>query len=147
MRGRPAFLISVRKLAPGAVTPTPRCAASATSDASPSAAQTASHREQLELGPGGHQSLGRVEYVDDVGAVRGDDRGTDTGPAVQILAAGLRGGDVESALQFGDQGSDGRPLLLERPHVTEQQVELEPTDPHDGSGRRRRDGGTHRGSN
>ena len=150
MRGHTAFLISARKLAPGAVTPTPLRrkrqidSPDRSSEIVGAAAQIPSHREQLELGPRCHQPLGRIEDVDDVRAVGGDDRDADTGPAVQFLVAGLRGGDVESAPQFGDHGSDHRPLLFERVHVTEQKVELQPADPHRGSARRcrgRRAGG------
>ena len=83
MRGHTAFLISARKLAPGAVTPTPLRrkrqipgqSSSLSADFVVGAApQSAPHREQLQLGPRGDQSFGRIEDVDDVTAVGGDDR-------------------------------------------------------------------------
>ena len=40
--------------------------------------------------------------------------------------------DIEFPPQLGDYGPNQRPLLFERAHVTEQQVELEPADPHPG---------------
>jgi tRNA (adenine57-N1/adenine58-N1)-methyltransferase catalytic subunit len=64
MRGHTAFLISARKLAPGAVAPMPlrRKRALLVS----AAQQAAADREQLELGAAGDQPLGGVEDLDQV---------------------------------------------------------------------------------
>ena len=57
-------------------------------------------------------------------------RHPDPGAPVQILGAGLGGRHREATLQFGHDGPHHRALLFERVHVTEQQVEFQPADPH-----------------
>ena len=63
-------------------------------------------------------------------SVGSDHRDADTGPPVQIQRAGLGGRHTETSLQIGDQGPHHRPLLLQRADVAEQDVELNPADPH-----------------
>ena len=133
MRGHTAFLICVRKLAPGAVAPIPLRRKRTRPDLVVGAAsQTPANRQQLQLGPRGHQSLRGVKHVHDVFAVRRHHGHADIGAAVQFLAAGFGGRHSESPLQFCDYGANGRPLLLERMHIPEQQIELQPTNPHAG---------------
>lgn len=64
MRGHTAFLISARRLAPGAIAPIPLRRKRALQVSA--AQQAAADREQLELGAAGDQSLGGVEDVDGV---------------------------------------------------------------------------------
>jgi hypothetical protein len=82
--------------------------------------QSATHSHQVELGSAGDEPLGRVEHLDTVRVVRGDDSDSHLGPTQQVEAAGLGSTDVEPPSELGDQRSHDRALLLERPAVTEQ---------------------------
>jgi hypothetical protein len=57
---------------------------------------------------------------------------------MKIMRPCLGDRDIEFSSQFGDYRPNQRPLLLERAHVTEQEIELEPADPHPESATRRR---------
>ena len=57
----------------------------------------------------------------------------DPGPAVQVDRPGLGRRDAESALQLGDDRANDGAFLLQRVHVTEQDVELQPAHPHAGA--------------
>jgi hypothetical protein len=88
----------------------------------------------------GDQTLGSVEHIDGMCTIRRGHRHADPGPAMKIMRPCLGGRDIEFPLQLGDYGPNQRTLLLERAHVTEQQIELEPADPHPRSATRRRRG-------
>ena len=81
--------------------------------------------EQHHLGAAGDEPLTAVQDLADVPGVAGHHRTADLGPAVQILVAYLCGAHTVLALQFGHDGPHDRPLLLERVHVAEEQVEGE----------------------
>jgi uncharacterized protein (DUF1810 family) len=73
----------------------------------------------------------RVEHLDDVAALGGDERRADGGAPVQVERADLGRRHAEPALNLCDHGADDRALLLERVDVAEEEVELEPSDPHE----------------
>ena len=75
-------------------------------------------------------SLDRVEHLDDVTPVHGDERRSDGCAPVQVERSDLGRRYPEPALNLGDDGPDDRTLLLERVDVAEEQVELKPSDPH-----------------
>src|ERR1700754_2164742 len=52
---------------------------------------------------------------------------------MQILGSRFGRRHRESALQLSDHRADDGALLLQRTHVTEQQVEFQPADPHAGA--------------
>ena len=136
MRGHTAFLISVRKLAPGAIAPMPLRRKRQLGGGYlvvGAAMQAPASRQQLHLGPGRHQSLGGVKHINDVCTVGRDDGHADHRAAMKFLAAGLGCRHRESALQFGDHWADGGPLLLQRMHIPEKKIELQPADPHSGA--------------
>jgi hypothetical protein len=99
------------------------------------ARKPASHREQLDLRTLGDEALGPVQHARHVGGDSGGDGDTDPGPTMEVVVADLGDAHLEPA-QLGNEWSDHCPLLLERVHVTEKDVELQPTDPHptDGTG-------------
>lgn len=86
--------------------------------------------EQLDLRAGGDQPLDPLEHLDHVGGVGGDEPRGDSGTPVQVLPIGLRDGDIESAPDLGHERAHHRALGLQRVHVAEQQVELDPSKPH-----------------
>lgn len=87
-------------------------------------------RQQLDLRPGRDEPLDRVEDLHDAGAVSGNHGGADPCAAVLVEAPGLRGADLAAAMELCDDRPHERALRLERVHVSEQQVELDPSGPH-----------------
>ncbi len=87
-------------------------------------------REQLDLGTTRDEVLYRVENLGDMAAVGGDDTRTDSGPAMKIEMVGLGHGHLVTAPDLGDDRPDGGTFFLERMDVSEQDVELNPADPH-----------------
>ena len=145
MRGHTAFLITARRLAPGTVTPTPlrrkRLRLIGGLGSVVAAAQPAPRREQFDLRPGGDQPFGGVEHLDHMGASRRPP------PTPRSPARRCRSREPVSAAETLNRrcssatiGRTSRALLLQRAHVAEQDVELEPADPHSGRRRRRRRG-------
>ena len=63
-------------------------------------------------------------------AVSCDDACADPGAAVQVETAGLGSSDLILASQLGNNRPDDSALLLQRVHIAEQDVELDPADPH-----------------
>lgn len=82
-------------------------------------------REQFQLRARGNQTLAAVEYVTHVPAVRRHHGDAEEGSPVQVEMPGLRDGHVETPADLGEHGPDDRPLLLQRTHVTEQDVEFQ----------------------
>jgi uncharacterized protein (DUF1810 family) len=72
----------------------------------------------------------RIKDLDDVSAVRGNERRSDRGAPVQVERVDLGRRYPEPALHFRDHRAHDRALVLERVDVAEEQVELEPSDPH-----------------
>jgi hypothetical protein len=62
--------------------------------------------------------------------IAGDDGDPYDGPAVELLVAYLGRGDGEPALKLGDNRAYHRALLLQRPYVTEEDVQREAPDVH-----------------
>lgn len=87
-------------------------------------------RQQLELGTPGDEVLGGVEHVDDVTTVGSDDADPDADTSMQVEAVSLSGSDCERTPKVSHQRTYDRPFLLQGMDVTQQQVELDPTDPH-----------------
>ena len=129
MRGHTAFLIGARSWRPG---PSRRSGAPQTTDlvVVGAAAQPAPCRQQFHLRARGDEALCGVEHIHDVRPVARHHGQPDAGPAVQLLRPGFGGRHAEPALQLGHDGAHRGALLFERMHVAEQQVELEPADPH-----------------
>ena len=129
MRGHTAFLISARKLAPGAVAPMPLRRKRQAASVVAAAPQAAARRQQFQLRPCRHQAFGRVEHIDDV--LRSADTmamPTRRGGAAPGIRSRRQTPRTCAATRRSPGGS--RALLLERAHVTEQQIEFEPADPH-----------------
>lgn len=85
---------------------------------------------RLDLWPGSYQPLGGIEHIDSVHPVGGHHGHSDPGSAVQIQRTGLGHGYGEPAPQLRHDRPHHRALLLQRADVAEQDVELEPADPH-----------------
>ena len=81
-------------------------------------------------GRAGDQPLARVEDIDAVRAVGRDHRHPDESATVQVQMTCLRRAHVVLPAQLGDEGPHERALLLQRPDVTEQQVEATAADEH-----------------
>src|SRR5690606_22399155 len=80
-------------------------------------------RQQFDLRAFGDVSLHEVEHFHAAAYVGGHDHHADLGSAVQIQLTDLGHGHVEAPAQLGDHRSDHAALLLQRPNVTEQEVE------------------------
>jgi len=76
------------------------------------------------------QSFGTIEYLPNVLDVGTDDRDADDRARMQVVCADLRRGGLGSTAEVRDERSQNAALLLQRVHIAEQQVELDPTDPH-----------------
>jgi len=92
--------------------------------------KSATGAEQIGLRSLRHQALGGVQHLDHVLTVGGDQGDTHRRATVQVLVADLGCRDREPTLQLGDDRPDDGPLLLEGVDVAEEQVQLEPSDPH-----------------
>jgi hypothetical protein len=90
---------------------------------------SAARREEFDLGTFCDESLGRIQHAGHVSGISRGDGDTDSGPTVELMLADLSDAHLEAA-QVGDQRTHDRSLLLERVHVTEKDVELQPADPH-----------------
>ncbi len=86
--------------------------------------------QHFHLGVVGDELLDRVEHLDDVGAVGGDDARTDADSSVLVQVVRLGSGDLEATSKLGDDRPHDGALRLQRVHVTQTQVELDPADPH-----------------
>lgn len=94
------------------------------------AGEAAVRGEQFELTTAGHQMFGTVQELDDMAMITGDAGQSDHGPPMQLVMINFGRTDLEPSAQLGYQGSYDGPFLLQRMHITEQQVELDPPDPH-----------------
>jgi hypothetical protein len=65
-----------------------------------------------------------------VPAIRSDQAHADAGTAVQVQASGLGRGHGERTSKVGNQRAYDRALGLQGVHVAQQDVELDPADPH-----------------
>src|SRR5699024_1397371 len=81
--------------------------------------------QQFRLRSARHESFTAVQHTGDTIDIRSDHRYRDHRASMQLLVSRLRDRDLEPFAQLGDQRPHNRPLLLQRTHVTKQQIELE----------------------
>lgn len=84
--------------------------------------------QQLQVRPGRHQSLAVLQDLARMRGVGRDDRHPDQRTPMQIQVPRLGHGHLEPPSDLGQQWPHRRPLLLQRPDVTEEQIEFESTD-------------------
>jgi hypothetical protein len=87
--------------------------------------QPAVRRQNLHLGASGDQPFALVEHVTAVRGIRGHDGDPDESPPMQVEMTGLGRGHVVAPPELRHDRPDDGPLLLQRPAVTEQEVELQ----------------------
>ena len=71
-----------------------------------------------------------IEHIPQVGQFRADRGDADHGAPVQVVRPHLGHRHLGAATQIGQQRAQQAALLLQRVHVAQQQVELDPPDPH-----------------
>lgn len=87
-------------------------------------------REQFELHPARDEAFDAIQHIDNMMWFAGDTTDPDGCPAVQPNMIDFGDTDLKPASQFGDHRAHQGTLFLDRVHIAEQQVELDPTDPH-----------------
>ena len=84
--------------------------------------QPPAHREQLDLRPAGNEPLAAVQHLDHMGMRRGH-RATDTSARRCRSSAPVSAAATSiPPAQLRDHRPHDRPLVLQRPHVTQQQI-------------------------
>ena len=86
--------------------------------------------QQLKLRPGSHEPFNGVEHLLKVRMVGGHHSCTHQRSPMLVLHARFSGRNLETPLELSHEGPYQRPLLLEAMDIAQEDVELNPTDPH-----------------
>lgn len=90
----------------------------------------ASGTQQLQFRAGGNKAFDGVEHLHEVRPVRGHRRCTNEGSSMLVQVPGLGRRDLEAPLQLGDERTHEGAFLLQAEYLAEEDVELDPSDPH-----------------
>jgi hypothetical protein len=90
----------------------------------------ASGAEELQFGARGDEALDGVEDLHEMSPVCCHGACADEHTAILVQVPGLGGGDLETPFQLGDHRAHEGTFLLQAVYLAEEDVELDPRDPH-----------------